>query len=311
MARLGVRALRGARRPRRPARGRRRDRALAERGVDLSRCSRRPTCRRRRRCGARGPGLAARRRARLAADRRRAAGARATATPVERAVRDPQRRPHRRRHCSRTRDGGHGRAGLPAGDDPHRASTAPPASRSAPGSRPGSSSTLVGDANDYVGKGLSGGVLVVRPPADAGFRRRGERDRRQHRPLRGDGGQRVLPRPRRRALRRPQLGRERRRRGGRRPRLRVHDRRHASSSLGPTGPQLRRRDERRHRLRARRGRPLRARCNTSSSASSRSRTGRPRRCARSWRSTATRTGSRGRRARCSASWESARRGSSR
>jgi glutamate synthase domain-containing protein 3 len=29
--------------------------------------------------------------------------------------------------------------------------------------------TLIGDANDYVGKGLSGGVLAVRPPQDAGF----------------------------------------------------------------------------------------------------------------------------------------------
>ncbi|MGH7173928.1 MAG: glutamate synthase subunit alpha, partial [Gemmataceae bacterium] len=29
--------------------------------------------------------------------------------------------------------------------------------------------TLVGDANDYVGKGLSGGVLALRPPDGAGF----------------------------------------------------------------------------------------------------------------------------------------------
>jgi len=29
--------------------------------------------------------------------------------------------------------------------------------------------TLIGDANDYVGKGLSGGVLALRPPEDAGF----------------------------------------------------------------------------------------------------------------------------------------------
>ena len=27
----------------------------------------------------------------------------------------------------------------------------------------------MGDANDYCGKGLSGGTIVVRPPADAGF----------------------------------------------------------------------------------------------------------------------------------------------
>jgi glutamate synthase domain-containing protein 2/glutamate synthase domain-containing protein 1/glutamate synthase domain-containing protein 3 len=35
---------------------------------------------------------------------------------------------------------------------------------------PGIELTLVGDANDYTGKGLSGGVLAVRPPEDAGFR---------------------------------------------------------------------------------------------------------------------------------------------
>jgi glutamate synthase domain-containing protein 2/glutamate synthase domain-containing protein 1/glutamate synthase domain-containing protein 3 len=35
---------------------------------------------------------------------------------------------------------------------------------------PGIELTLIGDANDYVGKGLSGGVLAVRPPDSAGFR---------------------------------------------------------------------------------------------------------------------------------------------
>ena len=35
---------------------------------------------------------------------------------------------------------------------------------------PGVELALVGDANDYVGKGLSGGVLSVRPPDGAGFR---------------------------------------------------------------------------------------------------------------------------------------------
>jgi glutamate synthase domain-containing protein 3 len=34
---------------------------------------------------------------------------------------------------------------------------------------PGLELTLVGDANDYVGKGLSGGVLAIRPPRDAAF----------------------------------------------------------------------------------------------------------------------------------------------
>jgi glutamate synthase domain-containing protein 2/glutamate synthase domain-containing protein 1/glutamate synthase domain-containing protein 3 len=35
---------------------------------------------------------------------------------------------------------------------------------------PGVELTLIGDANDYTGKGLSGGVLAVRPPDDASFR---------------------------------------------------------------------------------------------------------------------------------------------
>jgi glutamate synthase domain-containing protein 3 len=34
---------------------------------------------------------------------------------------------------------------------------------------PGIELSLVGDANDYVGKGLSGGTISVRPPDDAGF----------------------------------------------------------------------------------------------------------------------------------------------
>src|SRR5439155_49705 len=35
---------------------------------------------------------------------------------------------------------------------------------------PGGELTLIGDANDYTGKGLSGGVLAVRPPDDAAFK---------------------------------------------------------------------------------------------------------------------------------------------
>jgi glutamate synthase (NADPH/NADH) large chain/glutamate synthase (ferredoxin) len=35
---------------------------------------------------------------------------------------------------------------------------------------PGIELTLIGEANDYVGKGLSGGVLAIRPPDGAGFR---------------------------------------------------------------------------------------------------------------------------------------------
>ena len=57
----------------------------------------------------------------------------------------------------------------------HRQAASAPASRvqparaSAPSSRPASSSTLTGEANDYVGKGMGGGRIVLRPPAaDAG-----------------------------------------------------------------------------------------------------------------------------------------------
>src|SRR5207253_10405615 len=35
---------------------------------------------------------------------------------------------------------------------------------------PGVELTLIGDANDYTGKGLSGGVLAVRPPEAAAFK---------------------------------------------------------------------------------------------------------------------------------------------
>ena len=44
------------------------------------------------------------------------------------------------------------------------------ASRSVRGSHRGLELTLTGDANDYVGKGLSGGVIAVRPPEDAAYR---------------------------------------------------------------------------------------------------------------------------------------------
>src|SRR5699024_9853334 len=40
----------------------------------------------------------------------------------------------------------------------------------------GSTLRLVGDANDYVGKGLSGGRIVVRPPQDAPYLHAGPQD---------------------------------------------------------------------------------------------------------------------------------------
>ena len=60
---------------------------------------------------------------------------------------------------------------------------------------PGVSFTLHGDANDYTGKGLSGGVLAALPPDGRRLRRRGQRHRRQHRPVRRHVRPRVLPRP--------------------------------------------------------------------------------------------------------------------
>ena len=110
------RALRRARRPRRPARARRGDRAVAgSAAIDLAQLLRgRPTCRRGRRCAASSAGVAARRRARLAADR-------GGAPALERG--DAGRGRVRVRTSNRTVGGllshqvtkRHGRAGLPDG----------------------------------------------------------------------------------------------------------------------------------------------------------------------------------------------------
>ena len=118
----------------------------------------------------------------------------------------------------------------------------------------GVSLVLEGTANDYVGKGLSGGHLVVRPApemvAGAALASAGPgvvRARRQHVPLRRD--RRSAPRRRagRDAVRDPQLGRRGGRRGARPARLRVHDRRHRRGA-GPGRAELRGRDDRRARL---------------------------------------------------------------
>ncbi len=74
---------------------------------------------------------------------------------------------------------------------------------------------LEGDANDYVGKGLSGGRLVVRPPRDAIVRGGGQHHRRQRHRLRGDVGRDLPARRRGGAVLRPQLRRQRGRRGRR------------------------------------------------------------------------------------------------
>ncbi len=85
------------------------------------------------------------------------------------------------------------------------------------------------------------------PAGGLGVQARGQRDRRQRRPLRRDERARLLQRSRGRALRRAKLGRRCSRRGRRRPWLRVHDRRPRRRSRFHRA-QLRRRHERRHRL---------------------------------------------------------------
>ena len=63
----------------------------------------------------------------------------------------------------------YGHAGLPRRHHPCAASTAPPGQSFGAWLARGVTFELEGDANDYVGKGLSGGRIVVRPPADAGI----------------------------------------------------------------------------------------------------------------------------------------------
>ena len=73
-------------------------------------------------------------------------------------------RPPRRRHPPLGRDHPplrHGPAGRPATSP--SACAARPASRSAPSPSRACKLEVFGDANDYVGKGLSGGTIVVRP----------------------------------------------------------------------------------------------------------------------------------------------------
>ena len=86
---------------------------------------------------------------------------------------------------------------------------------------------VYGDANDYVGKGLSGGRIVVRPSDNApqGLRRRGQHHRRQRDSVRRHQRGGLPARCGRRTVRGPQLRRARGGRGRRRSRLRVHDRR--------------------------------------------------------------------------------------
>ena len=142
---------------------------------------------------------------------------------------------------------------LPPGRSTSR-STGAPASPSGPSSSAGIRLHLNGEANDYVGKGMSGGEIFIRPRAT-------EKYVWSQNVIIGNtclygatGGDLLRRRLGRRALRRPQLGRDRGRRRRRRPRLRVHDPRHGRHP-GPGREELRRRDERRPRLRLRRFEP--------------------------------------------------------
>ena len=78
---------------------------------------------------------------------------------------------------------------------------------------------LEGDANDYLGKGLSGGRIVARPDRAATFDARGPDHRRQRHRVRRHRRRDLHPRPGRRTVLRPQLRCERRRGGRRRPRV--------------------------------------------------------------------------------------------
>ena len=182
--------------------------------------------------------LAAPRRAGLGPDRGGARGDRPSQAG-HRAVRGAQRQPHGRRAALALDRQGPRRAGPAAGDDPLRPRGLGRAvvRRVA---RAGRRALADRRRERLRGQGAVG-RRALRPAAGVrDVRGRGERDRRQHRALRRHGGPRVLPRARGRALRGPQLGRERGRRGRRRPRLRVHDRR-ADRDPRPHRAQLRRR----------------------------------------------------------------------
>ena len=156
---------------------------------------------------------------------------------------------------------------------------------------PGIELTLTGEANDYAGKGLSGGTIVVRPPPEATFAAEqnvivgntvlyGATAGRAF--FRGIAGERFAVRNSGASAVVEGVGDHA---------LRVHDRR-ARRRARPDGPELRGRDERRDRVRPRRGRRLRRALQPrSSSASRRSTTTTARSCSRCVAEHAERTGS--------------------
>jgi hypothetical protein len=171
---------------------------------------------------------------------------------------DPQRQPHRRRHAV-GRSGQALRPRRPARRDTiHIKLTGTAGQSFGAFLARGVTLDLVGEANDYVGKGLSGGRIIVRPNRLP--RRHAENIIVGNTVLYGAiEGEASSPASPASALR-AQLGRGRGRRRRRRSRLRIHDRRHRRRARQDRA-QLRGRHVGRRRLRARRGRQLRQRCN--------------------------------------------------
>ncbi len=119
---------------------------------------------------------------------------------------------------------------------------------------PGIELKLVGQANDYVGKGLSGGSVTIVPEPDLAAEPVERGHRWQHRAVRRDRRTAAPRRPGRHALRGPELGRGGRGRRHRPARLRVHDRWRRRRAR-PGRSEFRCRDDRRTRLSLRPGRP--------------------------------------------------------
>ena len=98
---------------------------------------------------------------------------------------------------------------------------------------------LEGEANDYVGKGLSGGEITIRPfPGGLCRRLPPAPYHREHGVVRGHRREALRRGPGRRPLRGTELRRRRGDRGSGEPLLRVHDRRHRPGAR-PGRPELR------------------------------------------------------------------------
>ncbi len=176
--------------------------------------------------------------ARQRADRRLQAGASSKGEAVVLERDDPQRQPHRRRDAVGPDRREHGHAGLKP--ETIRINFTGVAGQSfGAWLAHGVTLDLAGDANDYVGKGLSGGRVIVRQPQDVG-REPTENIIVGNTVLYGAiAGEAYLQRRRGRALRGAQLGRDRGGRRHRRSRLRIHDRRRGgacSARPGATSP---------------------------------------------------------------------------